>query len=257
MERKLRIAIVQHAVEAGCVDRNLARVESLLDGSERVDLMVLSEMFATGFDVADAALAEPSGGRIFQWMCRLARERHTAVAGSVAVAAADGLRNRHYLIYPDGGCRCYDKRHLFGFGGETRLYRPGGERVVAEVGGARVLLQTCYDLRFPVFSRNCGDYDVAVYVASWPQSRISAWDVLLPARAVENAAYVVGVNRVGDAPGLHYNGHSRVFDYLGREIARVADNVEGVAVAELDIDRLRSFRHKFPVLSDADSFHLK
>lgn len=228
----------------------------MLQGVEQVDMTVLPEMFATGFDVDSVAAAEPPAGRIFQWMRRMAESRQTAVAGSVAVAEADGLRNRHYLVRPDGGCRFYDKRHLFGFGGETRLYRQGDERVVADCKGVRVLLQTCYDLRFPVFSRNSGDYDVAVYVASWPQSRISAWDALLPARAIENAAYVVGVNRVGDTNGLHYSGHSRVLDYLGREIARVEDDGEGVAVAEIDIERLQAFRLKFPVLSDADIFQI-
>lgn len=174
--------------------------------------------------------------------------------GSVAVDD-NGLRNRHYFVYPDGTYRYYDKRHLFSFGGENRLYRQGVSPCVVEYKGVRLLLQTCYDLRFPVFSRNCGGcYDVAVYVASWPKSRISAWDTLLQARAIENLAYVVAVNRVGTVGKLEYDGHSRVVDYLGRTVTGVADSEEGVAVAEIDLSRLRAFRRKFPALDDADRF---
>ena len=229
----MEIAIVQHDIVAESVERTLSGIESLLAGVEAVDLVVLPEMFATGFDVDDASVAEPaSGGAVLRWMQSLAAARRSAVEGSVAVDD-NGLRNRHYFVYPDGTYRYYDKRHLFSFGGENRLYH----------------------LRFPVFSRNCGGcYDVAVYVASWPKSRISAWDTLLQARAIENLAYVVAVNRVGAVGKLEYDGHSRVVDYLGRTVTGVADSEEGVAVAEIDLSRLRAFRRKFPALDDADRF---
>ena len=251
----MKIAIVQHDVVAGSVERTLFGIERLLSDVGAVDLIVLPEMFATGFDVGDASVAEPaSDGAVLRWMQRLAASRQSAVEGSVAVAD-NGLRNRHYFVYPDGAYRYYDKRHLFSFGGESRLYRQGGSHCVVEYKGVRLLLQTCYDLRFPVFSRNCGGvYDVVVYVASWPKSRISAWDMLLPARAIENLAYVVAVNRVGAVGKLEYDGHSRVVDYLGRPVAAVADGEEGVAVAEIDMSRLRAFRSKFPAHDDADSF---
>lgn len=255
MDEKMKIAIVQHDIVAESVGQTLSGIESLLVGVEAVDLVVLPEMFATGFDVDDASVAEPaSGGAVLRWMQSLAAARRSAVEGSVAVDD-NGLRNRHYFVYPDGTYRCYDKRHLFSFGGENRLYRQGGSPCVVEYKGVRLLLQTCYDLRFPVFSRNCeGCYDVAVYVASWPKSRISAWDTLLPARAIENLAYVVAVNRVGTVGKLEYDGHSRVVDYLGRTVTGVADGEEGVAVAEIDLSRLRAFRSKFPALDDADRF---
>ena len=255
MDEKMEIAIVQHDIVAESVERTLSGIESLLAGVEAVDLVVLPEMFATGFDVDDASVAEPaSGGAVLRWMQSLAAARRSAVEGSVAVDD-NGLRNRHYFVYPDGTYRYYDKRHLFSFGGENRLYRQGGSPCVVEYKGVRLLLQTCYDLRFPVFSRNCeGCYDVAVYVASWPKSRISAWDTLLPARAIENLAYVVAVNRVGTVGKLEYDGHSRVVDYLGRTVTGVADGEEGVAVAEIDLSRLRAFRSKFPALDDADRF---
>lgn len=255
MDEKMKIAIVQHDIVAESVERTLSGIESLLAGVEAVDLVVLPEMFATGFDVDDASVAEPaSGGAVLRWMQSLAAARRSAVEGSVAVDD-NGLRNRHYFVYPDGTYRCYDKRHLFSFGGENRLYRQGGSPCVVEYKGVRLLLQTCYDLRFPVFSRNRGGcYDVAVYVASWPKSRISAWDTLLQARAIENLAYVVAVNRVGAVGKLEYDGHSRVIDYLGRTVTGVADGEEGVAVAEIDLSRLRAFRSKFPALDDADRF---
>ena len=259
MDEKMKIAIVQHDIVAESVERTLSGIESLLAGVEAVDLVVLPEMFATGFDVDDASVAEPaSGGAVLRWMQSLAAARRSAVEGSVAVddnGLRNGLRNRHYFVYPDGTYRCYDKRHLFSFGGENRLYRQGGSPCVVEYKGVRLLLQTCYDLRFPVFSRNRGGcYDVTVYVASWPKSRISAWDTLLPARAIENLAYVVAVNRVGAVGKLEYDGHSRVIDYLGRTVTGVADGEEGVAVAEIDLSRLRAFRSKFPALDDADRF---
>ena len=254
----MEIAIVQHDIVAESVERTLSGIESLLAGVEAVDLVVLPEMFATGFDVDDASVAEPaSGGAVLRWMQSLAAARRSAVEGRA------GRRHhpppppppRHYFVYPDGTYRYYDKRHLFSFGGENRLYRQGGSPCVVEYKGVRLLLQTCYDLRFPVFSRNCGGcYDVAVYVASWPKSRISAWDTLLPARAIENLAYVVAVNRVGAVGKLEYDGHSRVVDYLGRTVTGVADSEEGVAVAEIDLSRLRAFRRKFPALDDADRF---
>lgn len=257
MEGLIKIAAVQTDVVAGSVRLTLAAIEAALRDVGDVDVVVLPEMFATGFDVSNAAVGEPADGPVLQWMRQMAAQLDAAVEGSVAVADGSGrLCNRHYFVRPDQTADFYDKRHLFAFGGETRLYRGGEERVVVEWRGVRLLLQTCYDLRFPAFSRNHGDYDVAVYVASWPQSRISAWDALLPARAIENAAYVVGVNRVGMASGVAYDGHSRILDHLGRPVAVVADSRVGVAVAEVDLERLRSFRSKFPVLDDADRFKI-
>lgn len=258
MDGMIKIAVAQTDVVEGSVERTLAGIEAVLAAVGDVDVVVLPEMFATGFDVGDASIGEPAEGPVLQWMMRMAARLDAAVEGSVAVAdGGDGrLVNRHYFVRPDHTFDFYDKRHLFGFGGETRCYKAGAERVVVNWRGARLLLQTCYDLRFPVFARNRGDYDVAVYVASWPQSRISAWDALLLARGIENAAYVVGVNRVGVASGVAYDGHSRIVDHLGRTVASVADGCSGVAVAEVDLKRLRSFRLKFPVLGDADAFEI-
>ncbi len=254
MDETIKIAVVQHDIVSGVVDETLQRVEKLAERCCDADVVVLPEMFATGFDVADASVAEQPEGRVFQWMAAMARRWQVAVAGSVAVADGDGCRNRLYFVQPDGSYQYYDKRHLFTFGGEDRLYRPGDRRVVVEYKGARILLQTCYDLRFPVFSRNRGDYDVAVYVASWPSSRIAAWDALLPARAIENVCCVVAANRIGSVGRLAYNGHSRIIDHLGRDMATLPSGEEGILTAEIPLTALRAFRDKFPVLSDADDF---
>ncbi len=256
MDETMKIAVVQHDIVPGSVAETLDRVGALAGKCAGANLLVLPEMFATGFDVADASIAEPPEGRIFQWMKQLAVRLRLAVAGSVAVADGGSCRNRHYFVLPDGSYRYYDKHHLFSFGGEDNLYSPGDGRVVVDYKCVRFLLQTCYDLRFPVFSRNRGDYDVAIYVASWPSSRISAWDALLPARAIENVCYVVASNRIGAVDRLAYNGHSRIIDYLGRDMATLGSGEEGILMAEIDLDKLQAFRKKFPVLVDADAFTL-
>ncbi len=256
MDETIKIAVVQHDIVPGSVGETLQRVEKLAEGCRGVDVVVLPEMFATGFEVDNASIAEPPEGCVYQWMAAMAERWQAAVVGSVAVADGDGCRNRHYFVMPDGSYRHYDKRHLFTFGGEDRLYRAGDNRVVVHYKGARFLLQTCYDLRFPVFSRNRGDYDVAIYVASWPSSRISAWDALLPARAIENVCCVVAANRIGSAGRLEYNGHSRIIDHLGRDMATLGPGEEGILTAEIPLPKLRAFRKKFPVLSDADRFSL-
>ena len=171
----------------------------------------------------------------------------------------DGGRyyNRLCFVHPDGRVETYDKRHLFTYSGEHRHYTHGTRRVVVNFRGVRILLQVCYDLRFPVWSRNRGDYDVALYVASWPVGRIEAWSALLRARAIENQCYVVGVNRVGRDPVAEYSGASVVIDPYGRTVATCEDHHISAAEAVLDLERLAAFRRKFPVLEDGDAFELQ
>jgi predicted amidohydrolase len=218
------------------------------------DLIVLPEMFTTGFTMSTGA-AERDGRLTLEWMVALAREHNAAVAGSVAVEEGGRLFNRLYFVKPDGIWAHYDKRHLFSHADEHKVYSPGSERVVVEWRGVRILLQICYDLRFPAFSRNRGDYDMILYVASWPESRIGAWDALLRARAIENVCYVAGVNRVGDDPAAHYVGHSALIDFRGNTLS----TGEGETAIEgwTDIPQLAAFRAKFPALQDADYFTLQ
>ena len=254
----MKITLLQHDIPWKGGAAWLPRLEELMPGLGETDLVVLPEMFATGFCMDSADIAEPENGAVWQWMRRVADSRGYAVAGSVAVACVDGgYRNRFYFVRPGGQTDCYDKRHLFTYGSEQRSYEPGNGRTVVEYRGARILLQVCYDLRFPVWSRNDGDcpYDVALYVASWPESRIAVWDLLLRARAVENQCYVAGVNRVGSDPLCQYTGHSVLVDAYGKVVTDCG-NAETAVTAELDLERLHAFRKKFPVLADADKFRI-
>ena len=181
-----------------------------------------------------------------------AAELDAAVAGSVAVCENGRYYNRFYLVKPDGSFSSYDKKHLFTFGGEHERFTAGTERVVVEFRGVRILLEVCYDLRFPIWSRNHGDYDMILYVASWPSVRVGAWKSLLVARAIENQCYVAGVNRVGTDPTNEYSGGSMIIDPYGRVVASCEDGAEMSACAEIDMDMLEAFRKKFPVLNDSD-----
>ena len=250
----MKVAIIQHAIRPNDVEWNLQHLESLLQKQPGADLYVLSETFATGF-LAEGSSAQAGvhGCRILSWMLDQSRLLDAAVAGSVATKDNDGfLRNRLFFVRPDGTYDYYDKRHLFSYAGETRDYVAGERRVVVEWRGVRFLLQVCYDLRFPVFSRNHGDYDAVIYVANWPETRRDVWQTLLKARALENQCFVVGVNIVGSDDVCQYVGDSVMIDAYGHAIAQCTPEVEDVAVAELDMARLNRFRTKFPVLDDAD-----
>ena len=186
----MRVAIVQHDIVWGQPAENLQRLSLMIDGQQGTDLYVLSETFTTGFLPEETKCQDSDEG--LEWLQRQARTKDAAFAASVATTDADGqLRNRLYFVRPDGTFDCYDKRHLFGYAGETDAYVAGQERVIVEWRGMRFLLQVCYDLRFPVWSRNRKDYDAAIYVANWPSSRINVWQTLLKARALENQCFVI------------------------------------------------------------------
>lgn len=221
-----------------------------MDQQRGADLFVLAETFATGF-MTEGALAD--GNTILNWMKREAQRLDAAIAGSVAFSDNEGqARNRLFFVRPDGTYDYYDKHHLFSMAGETATYVAGQQRVVVAWLGVRLLLQVCYDLRFPVFSRNHGDYDAILYVANWPTSRREVWQTLLKARALENQCYVVGVNCVGNSSGVDYSGDSVVLDAYGHTVASCPAGSQATAIVELDMARLDLFRQKFPVLNDAD-----
>ena len=193
------------------------------------------------------------GAETVAWMRRMAERYDAAVTGSVAVADGERYFNRMYFVRPDGGVEHYDKRHLFAMGGEADHYTAGRRRVVVEWRGVRILLQVCYDLRFPVFARSRGDYDMIVYAANWPTPRIAVWDTLLRARAIENQCYVAGVNRAGQDPWCDYCGRTALIDPYGRVAASCGEG-EHVVTGDIDMDRLAVFRRKFPVLDDRDAW---
>ena len=252
----MKTAIVQHNIRWKDLEWNLQHLTSLLDQQPGADLYVLAETFATGF-LAEGSTEQAGvqSQQIFRWMQQEAGRLDAAITGSVAMVDDEGqLRNRLFFVRPDGSFDYYDKRHLFGFAGETEEYVAGERRVVTEWRGVRILLQVCYDLRFPVFSRNFGDYDAIIYVANWPASRRDVWQTLLKARALENQCFVVGVNRVGSDKACEYQGDSIIINAYGHIIASCKDGKEDMAVAELDTEELQRFRRKFPVLKDADRF---
>lgn len=254
----MKVAIVQHTIRWNQLEWNLEQLSALLDQQLGADLYVLAETFATGFLAeGSAAQADEQGREIFCWMQRQARRLDAAVAGSVATVDELGqLRNRLFFVRPDGSYDYYDKHHLFSYAGETDEYVAGNRRVIVEWCGVRFLLQVCYDLRFPVFSRSHADYDAIIYVANWPQKRRDVWQTLLKARALENQCFVVGVNIVGSDKVCEYAGDSVIIDAYGHTIALCASGRVETASAELDMENLHRFRQKFPVLSDADSFTL-
>ena len=235
---------------------NRQQIGAIIAGlAEATDLILLPEMFTTGFSMNALANAELPGGDTEQWLQTLAVQHDCALAGSIAVRVDAGVYNRMLFATPRG-VQHYDKRHLFRMAGEHNRYLPGKQRVVVNWRGWRILLQVCYDLRFPVFSRNREDYDLALYVANWPSARRQHWRQLLVARAIENLACVAGVNRIGsDARGLDYSGDSLAIAADGTLLLDMA-NENGAARVILSGAALQSYREGFPCQLDADSFQL-
>lgn len=217
------------------------------------DLIVLPEMFSTGFCMDAKSIADEENTTLF-WLQNLAHETKSAICGSVSVKENGHFYNRMYFVKPDKTYDFYDKRHLFSYAGEDQVYTAGKERVIVTYKGWRLLLQICYDLRFPVFSRNKGDYDVAIYVANWPEKRINAWTHLLQSRAIENQSYILGINRIGtDGNQLHYPESSLGFFADG---TLISEKKEEWIHLNLEKEKLEKFRGKFQFLNDADDFEM-
>jgi omega-amidase len=255
----LRVTIVQSMLQWEDANANRAVFAAklgVLKGA--TDLVVLPEMFTTGFSMRSTELAENMDGATVHWMREQARALDAALYGSAIITEGGKCFNRGLFVKPDGQVTVYDKRHLFRFANETDHYSAGNERVVVDWRGWRILLQICFDLRFPVFARNRSDYDAILYVANWPEARRYPWSQLLIARAIENQCYVAGVNRVGmDGKGIQYTGDSVVIDPRGSVIGQVEPSMEGSATMTLDRAALEDFRAKFPVALEADDFELK
>lgn len=252
---KIDVAICQVDMVWEEIEHNLSCIEKVVAGAQ-ADIVVLPEMFATGFKLRPSCVAETMDGAVVTAMRRWAREFDKAIVGSVVIAEEGTYRNRQLFVEPSGRMTWYDKHHLFRPGGEARDYTPGNRRVVVEYKGCRFLLLVCYDLRFPVWSRNRGDYDAIIYSASWDNKRRDAWRTLLRARAIENQCYVIGVNRVGTDPDAIYIGDSMVVDYLGRTVAD-AESGEWTMTVTLDLNAQNAFKKSFPAWLDADEFELK
>jgi predicted amidohydrolase len=253
----LKTLLVQSRLAWKDPESNRERLGRMLDEAEDAfDLAVLPETFTTGF-LGDADLeGEGMDGPTVAWMRERAARHACALAGSAIITEHGKRYNRLLFVTPDGEVRHYDKRHRFAFGGESQKYAAGGQRVIVDFHGWRINLQVCYDLRFPVWCRNRGDYDLMLLVANWPAARVRHWLSLLEARAIENQSYVIGVNRVGeDGNGLQYPGRSVVNDPLGTCVADLGAD-EASRLVELDLARVSGARAEFPFQADADPFEM-
>ncbi|MBQ5750724.1 MAG: amidohydrolase [Bacteroidaceae bacterium] len=257
---KLRVALLQNDIIWENVDANLAYCEKALQELDNdVHVAVLPEMFTTGFSMSATQYAEEGEGKTLTALKEWAARYDVALAGSYIARDEGKCYNRGFFVKPCGEVTFYDKRHLFRMGDEGKVFTAGDSRVIVQYREWRIALFICYDLRFPVWSRNVeNEYDVALYVASWPQVRAHVWRSLLVARAIENACYVCGVNRVGeDGMSLAYIGDTMAIDFKGSTLDKVPDGEQGHVIVELDGDKLQSFRTKFPTWRDADAFTIQ
>lgn len=256
----MRISLVQDTIFWADKTANLQKTELQLAGlSGETDLVVLPEMFTTGFCTDDLHLAETMEGQTVSSLCEWAKKYKLAIAGSFIARDNGNVYNRAFFVFPSGEIHCADKRHLFSMGGEHRHFSAGQQRMIVNYLGFNICLLVCYDLRFPVWARNVdNEYDLLLYVANFPDKRISSWDILLRARAVENQAYVAGVNRVGvDGVNLNYNGHSVLLNYFGEELLSLPENESAIETYALKLSPLKRYREKFDVSKDADRFEIK
>lgn len=263
--KPLTVTIIQSNLHWENKQANLDMFEKKIDSvKDKMEVVLLPEMFTTGFSMNPAALAESMDGPSVAWMKRIAASRKIILAGSLIIEDAGNYHNRLIWMLPNGEYGCYDKRHLFAYAGEDERYFPGFKRLIASVKGWKVNLQVCYDLRFPVWARQSlplqnneeqsVEYDLLVYVANWPEKRNHAWKTLLQARAIENQCYVIGVNRVGkDGNGHYYSGDSMIVNAMG-EVLYSKAHEEDIFTYSLELQSLCDIREKFPFLKDADPF---
>jgi predicted amidohydrolase len=261
MKPPLKITLIQSLLAWENKEANLEMFSQKISKlKDKTDLIVLPEMFSTGFTMNAAAMAEPVNGNSVEWMRKMAAMKNCVVTGSLIISENGKFYNRLIWMKPDGSFNHYDKRHLFRLAHEEQTYTAGQERLIVELNGWRIFPLVCFDLRFPVWSRRTKDsgYDVLLYVANWPERRVTAWSQLLIARAIENQCYVAGVNRVGnDGNDIYHSGESAVINYKGEEISGISAHEESIETVELHKEELENFRSQLPFLEDADSFTLK
>ncbi|MFP5041188.1 nitrilase family protein [Parasediminibacterium sp. JCM 36343] len=255
-------------IQTNIIWEDIAANLSMLEGkintiAEKTEVIVLPEMFSTGFSMAPGMVAETMEGTAVQWMKRMAAQKNTIITGSLAIEDKGKYFNRLVWMLPNGQYGYYDKRHLFAYAGEDKVYTPGSKRLIAQAKGWKINLQVCYDLRFPVWARQQkitaeegseAEYDILLYVANWPEKRAHAWKTLLAARAIENQCFVIGVNRVGnDGNGIYHCGDSMVVSPLG-EVLYTKTNEDDVFTIILNKEILHNTRVQLPFLKDADTF---
>ena len=252
MKNNLKISLIQSNLFWEDVDKNLSHFKGLISEISNTDIILLPETFNTSFSIKATHLAEKMDGKTVNWMKKISKQKKCAIAGSLMVIAKGKVYNRLVWISKKGDINTYDKHHLFK---EEKSIEKGEGRLLVEIEGWKICPLICYDLRFPVFSRNNIGYDILIYVANWPVKRIDAWDTLLKARSIENQCYTIGLNRIGkDGNGIFCNGHSAVFDAFGAQILSSTENKEEVLQIEIYLDDMKSKRKKMNFLQDRDDF---
>ncbi|NHM06002.1 amidohydrolase [Flavobacterium sp. CYK-4] len=251
----MKVALIQTKLFWENPQANRLHFQNLIQSiSEPVDLIVLPEMFSTGFTMHPKHVAETISGETASWLVAIANSKSAAITGSIVIEENGNFFNRLVFVFPSGEIQTYDKRHLFTLAGEDLEYKAGNQKLIVEYCGFKICPLICYDLRFPVFSRNTEAYDLLLYVANWPAPRVNAWDILLPARAVENQCYVIAVNRIGmDGNNHQYVGHSQVIDYLGNYLLKPIEG-EQIQIVSIDKESLLATRKKLAFLNDRDNF---
>ena len=256
MQNELTIAIIQADLVWENPLKNryafLTKIEALQDD---IDLIVLPEMFTTGFTMNASSVAETMEGDTLKWMQYLAVKKQAAITGSIIIKESNKFFNRLFFVHPSRKVEYYDKRHTFTLAGEHKVFTSGTKKLIVNYKGWNISPQICYDLRFPVWARNVENYDLLIYVANWPKPRIKAWDTLLKARAIENMSYCIGVNRVGlDENKNNYSGHSSVYDGLGVQLSNFEEDKEMIEIITLSKEHLTTIREKLRFLDDRDRF---
>lgn len=255
----MRISLIQDTIQWADVSANLNRIENHIKTlAGTTDLVVLPEMFSTGFCTDRPELAETMEDPTVAFLQKTAKTYKLAITGSFIARENDRNYNRGFFVFPDGRIETADKRHLFSMGGEQHFFSAGNRKLLVDYAGFHICLLICYDIRFPVWARNIdNEYDLLIYVANFPVSRIKSWDILLQARAIENICYVCGVNRTGtDGAGIPYNGHSALLDYKASPLLSFPENETSVQTFELDLQALHKFRNKAAFWKDADHFEI-
>jgi len=259
--KDLATTIIQSELYWEDIDRNLEMFSSKIAAiNQPTDLVILPEMFSTGFSMRPEKVAEPAGGKAMQWMKRMAKEKNCVIIGSIATEEGGKYYNRLIWQRPDGSYQQYDKRHLFRYAKEQEHYSAGDKKLIVELDGWKICPLVCYDLRFPVWIRNkwingIPEYDALIFVANWPERRSHPWKTLLLARAMENQSYVIGVNRVGnDGNDVYHSGDSAVINAKGEVISKTKPKEESVETVTLSRKELEEWRRQFPAWMDADQF---
>ncbi|MDB2462739.1 amidohydrolase [Algibacter sp.] len=258
MQKDLKIALIQTDLVWENPEQNRVNFTKKIENiSEDVDIIVLPEMFTSGFTMNASAVAETMDGKTVSWLKDLASQVNAAIVGSMVISDNNNFHNRLLFVEPSGSVTHYDKRHSFTLVGEEKIYTSGTEKVILDYKGWKICPLICYDLRFPVWARNTEDYDVLLYVANWPKPRVSAWDTLLKARAIENMCYCIGVNRVGiDGVNCVYSGHSAIYNVLGEQILMFPPNSEDTKIVTLEKRHVEAYRNKLKFLNDKDDFRI-